>query len=691
MPKILVTSALPYANGSIHLGHMLEQIQTDIYVRSLRSMGRDAVYICADDTHGTPIEIASAKQGVAPEDFIGKIAAEHKKDFADFGIRHDYYGSTHTDENRKYSELIFQRLTEKGYVEKREIKQFYCEKDKRFLPDRFIKGTCPFCKTPDQYGDVCEKCGHTYAPADLIEPRCAICGTPPVLRSSTHYMVQLGKFTEFLRQHVDGKFVDPVVRNSLEQWFKDGLSDWDISRDGPYFGFKIPGESDKYFYVWLDAPIGYLSNTERWLKEQKRGDALVYWAPDADAEIVHVIGKDIVYFHTLFWPAMLKAADFKLPKRVVVHGMLTLNGEKMSKTRGTFINARDYLNKLDPMYLRYFFAANLGPTPEDIDLSLDEFRNRVNADLVNNFGNLANRSLKLLSSSFDGKLSAQREPEGFPLSHAQKLAAQAAKHFEALEIRDAVRVLKELGDWANKYLADHAPWNAIKGTDAQKNEAHRDLSFAAEVAYRLGALLEPIVPNFSEALFKQLNAKPLTIRETIDARGPLLPADHRIGTPAPLAPRLEAKLVDALIQVPVESAPAKTEANKAEKKEAKAAPSDTPPASIPYDDFAKLDLRVGKVLACEKVQNADKLLMLTVDLGEAAPRTIVSGIAAFYQPAELVGRQIVVVANLAPREFKKQKLTSHGMVLSASITQNGVERLKVVEVPADIPPGAQVR
>ena len=685
MPKILVTAALPYANGPIHLGHLVEHIQTDIYVRYLRSAGQEAVFLCADDTHGTPIEVAARKEGIAPEAFIGRWATEHQQTFKDFGIDHVYYGSTHTPENEKFAQLIFQRLTAGGYVEKRDVEQYYCEQDSRFLPDRFIKGICPnpTCRSPNQYGDVCEVCGKTYTPRDLGEPRCVICGTPPVLRSSGHYFVRLGQFTEFLETWTASGTLDPVVRNSLQAWFETGLADWDVSRDGPYFGFKIPGEADKYFYVWLDAPIGYISNTERWC-----GDALRYWAPDADAKVIHVIGKDIVYFHTLFWPAMLHASHFKLPSRVQVHGMLTFNGEKMSKSRGTALTARDYLNRLDPMYLRYFFAANLGSAPEDIDLSLEEFRNRVNADLVNNFGNLANRSLKLLAASFGGKLSADREPPGMSLAFARTKAAEASRGFEAFQTRDAIRAIKEIGDWANKYLADSKPWNAFKSNEPkQLADAHRDLSFAAEVAYILSAVLEPVVPTFSAALCLQLAAPRLTIQHLLSSQGPLLGAEHTIGNPSPLAPRLEAAQVNALIQPPTEPAPPKVE--KAGKPGKVPAPEGPPPV-ITYDDFAKLDVRVGVVKSCAKVEKADKLLQFQVDLGEPAPRLIVSGIAAFYQPEDLVGRRVLVVANLAPREFKKQGLTSHGMILSASSGSDAEQRLRVVEAPADAPPGSRV-
>jgi methionyl-tRNA synthetase len=677
---VLVTAALPYANGAIHLGHMVEHIQTDIYVRYLRSSGRDAVFLCADDTHGTPIEVAARKAAVSPEEFIGRWHQEHQADFKDFGIEHAYYGSTNYPENKRYADLIFAKLTERKHIEKREVEQYFCEKDQRFLPDRFIKGTCPNCKSADQYGDVCEVCGKTYSPTDLIEPRCALCGTPPIRKKSAHYFVKLADFTGFLKEWTDSGTLDPAVRNSLQPWFETGLADWDVSRDGPYFGFKIPGEEDKYYYVWLDAPIGYISTTERFC-----GDAMKYWAPNADVEIVHVIGKDIVYFHTLFWPAMLKASDFKLPKRVIVHGMLTLNGEKMSKSRGTFINARQYLDKLDPSYLRWFFAANLGPSPEDIDLSLEEFRNRVNAELANNLGNLANRALSMIARDFGGLLADEREP--IPLAEGDQVAKLVISSFENLEFRAAVKSIAEIGAWANKYLADAEPWKKVKGGADDKSKAHRDLSFAVEVCYRIAALIEPIVPALASRLFEQIAAPRLDIAKLRSASGPLLPKGHKIGTPSPLIPRLEAKQVEALIQVP-QGAPEekKPDAKKEKKKEPVG-----PPAEIGIEDFGKVDLRVGKVLACKRVEKSDKLLELTVDLGEPQPRTILSGIAKHHAPEELVGKNLVVVANLAPRLFKAVGISSHGMVLSSAWGAGPEEKLKVVEIAAAVPPGSQVR
>ncbi|MFN7133164.1 MAG: methionine--tRNA ligase, partial [Myxococcales bacterium] len=560
MSRILVTSALPYANGSIHLGHLVEYLQTDIYVRFLRSAGRDVIYVCADDTHGTPIEIRAMSEGITPEALVQRIGEEHRRDFADFGVSFDHYDSTNSPENRAYAELVFERLKKGGYIEKRGMELNYCEKDQRFLPDRYVKGTCPKCGATDQYGDVCEKCGSTYAPTDLKDPYCAVCGTRPVRRTSEHYFFKLGQFTEFLKEWSGREgTLDPTIRNNLlGGWLGTGLNDWCVSRDGPYFGFQIPGEKDKYFYVWLDAPIGYISSTERYLKGKDRSaTAMTYWDENADATIIHVIGKDILNFHALFWPAMLKGAGFKRPDRLVVHGMLTVNGEKMSKSRGTFIQARQYLDKLDPSYLRYFYAANLGPSPEDIDLSLKEFRLKVNAELVNNLGNLCNRTLSILATKLDGRLGEERVQ---PLLDDAFATAKAAREaFERLEFRTGIKAIVELGERANKYVQDHKPWEKVA---TAPDEARRDLSTLAEVAYVIAALLSPVVPKLSEELFSQLNAKPLTYADLERPKQPLLPPGHAIGAPKPLIGRLDEKVVEQLVAT---VAPAPEKPQKAEK------------------------------------------------------------------------------------------------------------------------------
>jgi methionyl-tRNA synthetase len=673
--KTLITSALPYANGSIHLGHLLEYIQTDIYVRFLRSCGEDVTYVCADDTHGTPIEIKAKELGIPPEELVRGVGEEHRRDFAEFEVSFDHFDSTDSPENRKWAELIFDRLNQGGHIVKRPLELTFCERDRRFLPDRYVRGTCPNCGATDQYGDVCEKCNSTYSPTDLKDPRCAICGTPPVRRLSEHYFFKLSDFTDFLKQwsSAEGR-LDPAIRNNLlGGWLGTGLADWCISRDGPYFGFKIPGEADKYFYVWLDAPIGYISSSERFLKAHGKGEsALVYWDEQADSRVIHFIGKDILNFHTLFWPAMLKGARLKRPDRVVVHGMLTVNGEKMSKSRGTFIQARQYLDLLDPSYLRYFYAANLGSSPEDIDLSLKELRLKVNAELVNNLGNLCNRALSILSTRLDGKISNERyQPL---LEDALGTVARVREAYSKLELRGAIRAIVALGERANKFVQDSKPWEK---TGREPEEARRDLSTVADVAYLVAALLSPAVPKVSAEIFRQLQAKPLSFKDLEGVKGALLPAGHQIGAAKPILARLEEKTVEKLVVSTPEPRAARAEA-----KPAAAAPI----SEIAYDDFAKLDLRVGKILSAERVPKSDKLLKLSVDLGEREPRTIVAGIAEAVAPEQAVGKRVAVVANLAKRAIRG--IESNGMLLAAGEPSLG---LTLVEVPGELPPGTRIK
>jgi methionyl-tRNA synthetase len=699
--KILVTSALPYANGPIHIGHAVEYVQTDIYVRFLRSCGKDVVYFCADDTHGTPIELSAAKQGLKPEQFVAGIYELHKRDFEELGVSVDWFHSTNSPENRHYAELIYGRLKEKGDIERREIEQTFCEKDKRFLPDRFIRGTCPNCKAADQYGDACEKCGKAYSPTDLIEPKCALCGTPPIRKHSTHLFFKLSRHEEFLQKLLRRPgFIHSGLATQLQGFFEKGLADWDISRDGPYFGFAIPGETDKYFYVWLDAPIGYIATTEKWAKETgKAKSALDYWSPDSPSRIVHFIGKDIVYFHALFWPAVLNVAGLHGPDELKVHGHLTVNGEKMSKSRGTLVSVRTYLDNLDPSYLRYFYAASLGPGPEDFDLSLKDFRLRVNGELVNNVGNLANRSLSMLAGPLEKRLAPGGEGQGKALVEAALARVPEVREaFEKLEYRNAIKAIVEISQAANGFLQTQAPWAKMK-TDPEA--ARADLSDAADVVYLLGALLTPVIPKVTEKLFAQLGAPPLTFEGLEKARYPLLDRSRPIGTPEPLLPRLEEDKVNALIPPAPEGQPTKEAPKKAEKKGEKAEkkPAEAPttqaspgagaggaPGEIEYDDFAKVSLKAGKIVAAEKVAGADKLLKLTVDLGEAAPRTIVSGIALAYTPEQVTGRRVVVVTNLKPRKLKG--IESRGMLLTAETgTETGLSLLD----PGDVPPGSVVK
>jgi methionyl-tRNA synthetase len=678
--KTLVTCALPYANGPLHLGHLVEHIQTDVYVRTLRSLGEDVVFLCADDTHGAPIELNALKQGLSAEAFIATWYDEHTSVFRDFQISHDHYASTNSPENQHFANLIYSRAKDAGSIGKKDVDQPFDEKAGRWLSDRFIRGTCPNCKSPDQYGDACEVCNATYAPRELIDARSAISGEPLVWKKSSHAFFLLSKHGDFLRQTISNPaFMNPGPAAQLGA-FLEKLADWDITRDGPYFGFPIPGETNQFFYVWLDAPIGYIASTEQWAKKTgKAASALDYWDENADARIVHTIGKDIVYFHCLFWPAVLKVAKLKVPAHVHIHGHLTVNGEKMSKSRGTFINARPYLDLLDPNYLRFFYASLLGSGPEDIDLSLKEFLQRVNAELVNNLGNLANRTLSLLAKEFQGQL-AQAKPElGRPLVEGALEKVKAIKGaFVTFESRAAVRQILEIGSAANQFLTTHEPWKRLKVPETRE-AAHQSLSEAAEIVYLLTALLEPIVPELAQKLAKQLNRDCLTFKRLEGATYPLLERAVRIGDPSPLIGRLEQQQVDTLI-VPTAAAEAKKPKSELPRKDLPAAPSE-----IEFTDFTKVALKAGKVLGCERVPKADALLLLTVDLGEGTARTIVSGIAEAYTPEAVIGKNVVVVANLKPRSLKG--IESRGMVLTSG---KGGKDLVLLD-PGDVPPGAEVK
>ncbi|WP_164002422.1 methionine--tRNA ligase [Pyxidicoccus caerfyrddinensis] len=711
--KILVTSALPYANGPVHIGHAVEYVQTDIYVRFLRSCGKDVVYFCADDTHGTPIELSAAKQGLKPEEFVARFHDEHQRDFHDLDIRFDYFHSTNSPENRHYAELIYARLKDKGDIERRDIEQAYCEKDQRFLPDRFIKGTCPNCKAPNQYGDSCEVCGKAYSSTDLLDPQCSLCGTSPVRKSSAHLFFKLSRHADFLQSVLRKPgFIHPGLAAQLQGFFGgSGLADWDISRDGPYFGFAIPGETNKFFYVWLDAPIGYIATTEKWAKETgKAKSALDYWDAGSDARIIHFIGKDIVYFHALFWPAVLNVAGFKVPTELKVHGHLTVNGEKMSKRRGTMVPVRDYLDQLDPSYLRYFYAANLGAGVEDLDLSLKDFRERVNGELVNNVCNLANRALSLLAGPLEKRLAPGRAegPGRALVESALARVPEVRAAFDKLEYRNAIRAITDIASAANAFVQTQAPWAAVRKPETAEG-ARADLSDVADVVYLLGALLAPVTPRLSEKLFAQLGAPALTFQALEGAKYPLLDRSRPTGTPEPLLPRLEPERVNAIIKTP-EGAPQAADAKPAGGKEKKKVESDKKPAAAPqpasagatqasagagageapgeieYADFAKVVLKAGRVVVAEKVKDADKLLKLTVDLGEpTGPRTIVSGIAEAYAPEALTGRRVVVVANLKPRKLRG--IESRGMLLTAG---TGGKDLSLLD-PGDMPPGSEVK
>ena len=659
--RLLVTHALPYANGSIHLGHLVESVQTDVFVRAMNAMGKECIFICADDTHGTPIEISARKAGVRPEEWIEKIHGEHLADYKEFEIDYDLFYTTHSPENEQHARHIYEKLDAGGHIARRNVEQMYCPTDKRFLPDRYIRGTCPVCGTPDQYGDSCENCGSTYEPTDLINPRCAIDGNTALeRRASLHYFVKLKDFEPFLREWTStpGR-LQPEIKNSIDKWLSEGLRDWDISRDAPYFGFKIPGEESKYFYVWLDATVGYLSSTDKWCQEHGRR-VEEFWKSD-DCDIVHFIGKDIVYFHTLFWPAMLHASGWSVPAHVHVHGMLTVEGAKMSKSRGTFLNGRDYLDAgLDPEWLRYFYAANLGPTASDIDLSLNELKNRVNGELLANVGNLANRALSLIWKN-GGRLT--RAPQTNLFAEAAKREEAIRSLYQACDTRMVVQTVLDLASLANARLQQKKPWELLK---ANRDEALSELTLAVNVARICARWLAPIVPRFARGVEEQSGAELKW--------GDFQPLENTaIREPKPLVRKVE----DADIQKLASRFVAPPAAEK------------TQPATpeVTIDDFDKVDLRAGKILAAERIAKKDKLLKLSIDLGEGAPRTIVSGVAQSYAPEELVGKVVAVVANLPKKSFGKG-LESHGMVLFAG---GGAREHTAVELPADVAPGSKVK
>jgi methionyl-tRNA synthetase len=646
---ILITSALPYANGSIHLGHLVEYIQTDILVRFLKMTGQDAVYMCADDTHGTPIEVNARRAGITPEELIGRYYEEHQRDFADFDIACDYFYSTNSEENRRHSEYIFEQLRQQGHIVVRPVAQYYCERDGRFLPDRFIRGTCPnpTCRATDQYGDVCEVCGTTYNPTDLEEPRCAICGTPPVIRESDHYFFTLGEYESFLRDWIDtpGR-VGPETRRFLETWLNEGLRDWDVSRDGPYFGFKIPGEDNKYFYVWLDAPVGYIATTERFCRETGR-DFDAYWH-NPDAKIYHIIGKDIVYFHTLFWPAMLKGAGYTLPSKVLVHGFLTVNGEKMSKSRGTFVSARTYLDHLDPQYLRYYYAAKLNGSQDDLDLSLEDFVNRVNADLVNNIANLVSRVVPFVNRQFEGRIGCLADEVQPLIDDIRSRIPRIREHYERLEFNRAMQEIVAISDIGNKYLQDAAPWEVIK---QDRQAAQAICTFAVNCCRTVANLIKPVLPRYAADVEAILQAPSVTF----DDAASFDLEDHAIGAFERLAERVDPKHVEAMMAASAEELASQPSGKPA------VVVDDIEP-EITLDDFAKVDLRVATVIQAETVEGADKLLRLRVDIG-SAERTVFAGIRESYEPGDLIGKQVIVVANLKPRKMRFG--VSEGMILAS--------------------------
>jgi methionyl-tRNA synthetase len=680
--KILVTSALPYANGAIHLGHMMEAIQTDIWVRLQNLLGHDCVYVCADDAHGTAIMLSAQRQGITPQQLIDTVNADHQKDYAGFHIRFDNFYSTHTQENRKLSESIYKTIDKNGHIAKRHIKQLFDPEKGLFLADRYIVGTCPKCKTADQYGDNCESCGSTYSPAELINPRSTISGATPIEKESEHFFFKLPEFKDMLRTWTRSGTLQEPVANKLSEWLDDELQEWDISRDAPYFGFEIPDAPGKYFYVWLDAPIGYMASFQN-LCERSNYKFDEYWKVGSNTELFHFIGKDIINFHTLFWPAMLTSAGYRTPTAVYAHGFLTVDGTKMSKSRGTFINAKTYLKHLNPEYLRYYLAAKLSSGVDDLDLNLEDFALRVNSDLVGKVVNIASRCAGFITKGFDGQMSSEL---GNPqlLDEMQAAKKEITDHYQCREYGKAIRLIMSLADKANQYINDKQPW-VIAKENKQSEELQQICSTGINCFRLLIIYLKPVLPAMAAQAEEFLDVPELSWGD-LDS----LLLSHEINKFKPLMTRVETDKVLAMVS----ETQAEFETNQidivplvnAEKDDSSAAFE----PEIDFEDFAKVDLRIARIIDATHVEGAEKLLKLTLDLGkdlqgQTRTRTVFSGIKAAYDPAYLKGKLTVVVANLKPRKMKFG--LSEGMVLAAG---PGGEDIWLLEPHEGAKPGMRV-
>ena len=658
MRRIVVTSALPYANGSIHLGHLVEYIQTDIWVRSQKMAENECVYICADDSHGTPIMLKAKELGITPEELIKKTYDEHVRDFKDFQIEFDNFHTTHSDENKEISQRMYQSLKDKGDIVSKEIEQFYDNEAKMFLPDRFIKGECPKCGAKDQYGDSCEECGATYSPTDVKNPISTVSNTTPVTKKTEHVFFQLSSYESFLKEWMHDNDIQKEIKNKLSEWLEGGLVDWDITRDKPYFGFEIPDLKDKYFYVWLDAPIGYIASHKNYCDKNKQ-NYLDDWKEDSNTELYHFIGKDIAYFHGLFWPAMLEGAGFRKPNGVFCHGFLTIDGEKMSKSRGTFFNARTYLNHLQPDYLRYYFSSRLTSKIEDIDLSFDDFMTRVNSDLVGKIINIGSRCAKFINKDFDNKLSKDVGNKSL-LDTMLSKKNEIISNYESRNFATNIRIITSLSDEVNKYLDEEKPWVKIK--DQGTKESVQTICTDGINAFRIIiAYLKPVLPDIACKVESMLNADPLSYQNISD-----MILDHKINTFEPLITRINKESIEKM---------------KDENKQEDTATEDT--NKITIDDFIKVDLRIAKVTNVKEIEDSRKLLELELDIGDET-RTIFAGIKKSYGPDELIGKSVVVIANLKPRKMKFG--VSNGMVLA---TQHDGDII-VLQPEKDVPPGSKI-
>jgi methionyl-tRNA synthetase len=679
--KMAATAALPYANGSIHLGHLVEYIQTDIFVRFQKMTGNECFYFCADDTHGAPIMIRAKAEACAPETIIAKYHAEHLADFHDFHISFDNYHSTNSTENRELAEMVYLKLKDGGHIASRDVEQAYCETDSMFLPDRFVRGICPKCSAPDQYGDSCDVCGSHYSSTEIKEPRCSVCGSTPTRKVSKHLFFKVSDFIPELEKFMAGDALQPEVKNFLATWMKEGLKDWDISRDGPYFGFKIPGEENKYFYVWLDAPIGYLASAKNWADKNGRKLEEVW---GGGGEVHHFIGKDIVYFHTLFWIPMLAGAGIKIPDKIHVHGFLTINGEKMSKSRGTFINARDFSANINTELLRYYYASKLKNSVDDLDINFQDFVFRVNAELVNKVANLGSRTISIMNkANLGNKLGSwqtgRREDSDLILK-MQHEEETIKKDYESCDFALVTKKVCNLADMANTYIDEQKPWDL-------KNDPERlrEVLTVGICAFRiLSIYLKPIVPAFAEKVERILKVDPFTWEDICHGMD-----DHEIGQFERLMDRVDMKAVEKVMESAKQKGetavkiPAPTHSHLTKHGEDVAPPAPTPASLIEYDDFAKIQLRTAKVLTAERVAKADKLLKLSIDVGGEV-RTLVAGIAKSYTPEEMVGKTIVIVANLKPR--KLMGVQSNGMLLAV----NDGEKLTLIGPAGEVGSGLKV-
>lgn len=675
--KILLTSALPYANGPIHLGHMLEHIQTDIWARFQNQRGNLCIAVCADDTHGTAIMLRAEREGITPEQLIEKTNRDHRKDFEDFLVKYDNYYSTHSEENRTLSEFIYKECKAKGVIKTRNISQAYDPEKKMFLADRYIKGTCPKCGAEDQYGDNCEVCSSTYSPSDLINPKSVVSGATPIQKDSEHYFLSVSDYTEMLQKWTRSGTLNEAVANKLAEWLDTGLQDWDISRDAPYFGFEIPDAPGKYFYVWLDAPVGYMASFKNLCDRTEGLEFDEYWKHGSETELYHNIGKDIIAFHALFWPVMLETSGFRKPTGVWAHGYVTVNGEKMSKSRGTFIMARTYLEHLNPEYLRYYYAAKLGNGVEDLDLNLDDFIQKVNTDLVNKVVNIASRCAGFVKKSGGTLSNTVSEPELY--QQFVDAGDNIAELYENREYAKALRQIMALADKANEYIQDKAPWSLSK-QEGTEQEVLNICSMGINLFRAIITYLAPVVPEMAEKAQAFLN---LTDLNWQSVSTPL--TGHGINKFKPLMVRIEKDKVEAMTEATKKAAEieaAKTGAAPAKAKKANKAMAES--NEITFDDFIKVDLRVAKVIKADHVEGADKLLSLTLDVGEEiGERHVFSGIKSKYQPEDLVGKNLVLVANLAPRKMKFG--LSEGMVLAA-----GDKEFWILEANSECQPGMKV-